>query len=189
MSKFLSLLCGIVFLLWYFHFDPDEYLEKKQGKVEEPKLHETNTKLPDRAEEVAPKATKTSTLIFPLANKSLKDVISGYGEPRNKGARIHEGIDIPAPKGTPVLAVADGMITKVANKGNAGKQVWLKVGNEQYFYAHLDSWKVEEGEMVEKGKVIGTVGNTGNASHTLPHLHFGVYVSRGKTADPSGYLE
>ncbi|MCB0640513.1 MAG: M23 family metallopeptidase, partial [Phaeodactylibacter sp.] len=98
-------------------------------------------------------------------------------------------IDIPAERGTPVIAVADGEVVRVANKGGGGKQVWLQVGSRQFFYAHLDSWEVREGQRVRQGEVLGTVGNTGNASHTRPHLHFGVYVDRHETIDPAPLFE
>lgn len=170
MRNFLFVICCLSLVSWYVHFDPDAYHERRMNKQikKEKEIH------------------SKSKLIFPLKHKSLEDVVSGYGDSRDNGARIHEGIDIPAEKGTPILAVADGEITRIANKNNAGKQVWLKVGTQHFFYAHLDSWLVEEGQFVKQGDIIGTVGNTGNAKHTIPHLHFGVYVSRGKTADPVG---
>lgn len=167
MSKFYSLLLGIICLSWWGF--PDIGLGKSVGERKNSKSVKKEVK---------------STLIFPLQGKSLEDVISGYGDSRAQGKRIHKGIDIPAPRGTKVLSVQDGLITKVANKGNAGKQVWVRSDTVTYFYAHLDSWKVEEGQKVKQGDIIGTVGNTGNASKTLPHLHFGVYIGRGKTIDP-----
>ncbi|MCI5080351.1 MAG: M23 family metallopeptidase [Saprospiraceae bacterium] len=173
MSKFLSILGGFIIFLWYINFDAEAYLLKKQQE----QASETSTAPP-----------QSQSFAFPLKDKSLQDVISGYGDARNGGKRLHEGIDIPAPKGTPVFAVADGQIIKVANKGNGGKQVWLKVDSLRFFYAHLDDWKVKTGQFVKQGDIIGTVGNTGNARHTLPHLHLGLYVGRRKTVDPSSYF-
>lgn len=128
--------------------------------------------------------------IFPVKGKQKKDIISFYGDKRAGGKRKHEGVDIPADRGTPVLAITDGEIVKVANKGNGGKQVWLKAkyGHRKFFYAHLDEQLVEEGQHVKKGDVIATVGNTGNARHTLPHLHFGIYEGRRKTVDPMPFI-
>lgn len=178
MSKLLAIFGWGVLVVWFMNFDADAYHEKK--------IAEQNGEITQT--QVATDSTlelEEQDYIFPLKGKSLKDVISGYGDPRGNSGRIHEGIDVPEARGTAVLAVADGKIVKVGDKGNAGKQVWLAVGDKTFFYAHLDSWVVEEGQMVKQGDILGTVGNTGNASKTLPHLHFGIYVGRGKTVDPA----
>ena len=130
---------------------------------------------------------KSLNLIFPIAGMSYKNVISYYGDRR--GSRKHEGIDIPADRGTPVVAVADGKVIRVSEKGSAGKAVWLQVGDYQFFYAHLDSWTVSEGDWMLKNEILGTVGNTGNARHTIPHLHFGIYVGRHETTDPAPFFK
>lgn len=179
MSKLLAIIGWGVLTLWFVNFDADAYHQKK---LMEQGLIESSDQATDEPATITEQ--EEQDYIFPLKGKSLDDVISGYGDPRSNGARIHEGIDIPEERGTAVLAVADGKIVKVANKGGGGKQVWLAVGSKTFFYAHLDSWLVEEGQIVEQGDILGTVGNTGNASHTLPHLHFGIYVGRGKTIDP-----
>ena len=178
MTKFLSVAVWTTLIVWYMNFDAEAYVERKE------RLQADALGKEPVAEAV--KADSDGTLIFPLKGLSLADVISGYGDERDGGSRVHEGIDVPAERGTPVLAVADGVITKVGDRNNAGKQVWLQVGDRQFFYAHLDSWTVEEGQEVKQGDVIGTVGNTGNARHTSPHLHLGVYTGRRETIDPSG---
>jgi len=180
---------------WFINFDPEAYLAHKQAEAEgEPTADSTAAKEPvEKIERLDPEATLPDMdmavirqeVVFPLPQKSLEQVISGYGDPRDNGARLHEGIDIPAPRGTSVLAVADGTITKVANRNNAGKQIWLEAGTRRYFYAHLDSWAVTEGQEVQQGEEIGTVGNTGNARHTSPHLHFEVHIAKGKSIDPA----
>jgi murein DD-endopeptidase MepM/ murein hydrolase activator NlpD len=124
-------------------------------------------------------------LVFPVAGYGVGAIISTYGDARSGGARRHEGIDIKADRGTPVVAMLPGRIHRVKEAGGGGKQVWLDTNNGlRLFYAHLDSWSVEEGQKVMAGDQLGTVGNTGNASHTLPHLHFGIYTGRNETADP-----
>lgn len=178
MSRFLSILCAAIFVIWLFTFDREAYEEMQAQQRESEGVDR-------KAEPVKPTAEPKMPLLFPLPKKSLEDVVSGYGDTRAGGKRLHEGIDIPAERGTPVVAVADGEVVRVAHKGGGGKQVWLQVGSRQYFYAHLDSWEVREGQRVRRGDVIGTVGNTGNASHTMPHLHFGVYVDRHETIDPA----
>ena len=121
------------------------------------------------------------SLLFPVAGKGNKDVQSFWGASRDGGARSHEGLDIFASRGTPVVAAADGYITKTGNQGLGGKQVWLrnqKLGQSLY-YAHLDSVMVESGRSVKIGDTLGTVGNTGNAKGGATHLHFGIYMTGG----------
>lgn len=181
MPRILLVLCSLIFIAWLCDFNAEEYQTRWEAKH-----WSGNSPAPSPETEGAPlESEHQPDLLFPLAGKSLRDVISGYGDTREQGKRIHEGIDIPAERGTPVLAVADGRIAKVANQGGGGKQVWLQVGTRQYFYAHLDSWTVRQGQTVKQGTILGTVGNSGNAQHTSPHLHFGVYVDRHKTIDPA----
>ena len=129
------------------------------------------------------------SLLFPVAGKGNKNVQSFWGASRDGGGRSHEGVDIFAPKGTPVVAVANGYITRTGNQGLGGKQVWLRddeVGNSHY-YAHLDSVLTEGGRKVKTGDTLGLVGNTGNAAGGATHLHFGIY-STGGAVDPYPFI-
>jgi murein DD-endopeptidase MepM/ murein hydrolase activator NlpD len=121
------------------------------------------------------------TLAFPVEGAGEQDIGSVFGDPRDGGARNHHGIDIFAPRGTPVIAAAEGTTYRVRNTEIGGRVVWIRDrrGNRLY-YAHLDSQYVTDGQRVEPGDTVGFVGNTGNARTTPPHLHFGVY-SRGPT--------
>ena len=133
-------------------------------------------------------SSRASALVFPVAGKSSK--VGGYwGEYRN-GNRKHKGIDIFARKGTPVVAVSDGVVTSVSNGGKGGKCVWIKSASHPWtaYYAHLDKQKVYSGQSVKKGQVIGTVGNTGNARYTPSHLHFGIYTGQG-AVNPLPYVK
>jgi hypothetical protein len=120
------------------------------------------------------------TLGFPVAGRSIADVGSIFGDPRDGGARDHHGIDIFAPRGTPVVAATAGTVSRVEETSRGGRVVWLRDArrSQSIYYAHLDSQVVTNGERVEPGDTLGLVGNTGNARTTPPHLHFGVY-SRG----------
>lgn len=120
------------------------------------------------------------SLGFPVLG-SKANVGSYWGASRDGGKRSHEGIDIFAPKLTPALAGADGVVTGVRDGGLGGKVVWLRVNDKNTFlyYAHLHKQLVQEGQVVKKGDVVGLVGNTGNAKHTASHLHFGVYTDDG----------
>ena len=127
-------------------------------------------------------------LLFPVTDKTPKDVISGFGAPR--GNRLHQGIDIKADRGTPVLAIADGIVKRVKNGGNGGRQVWLTLHNEMtVFYAHLHEQWVKEGDQVAQGDAIGSVGNTGNASGVSPHLHFEIILTDKEAVNPLQFYE
>ena len=123
----------------------------------------------------------------PVLGATRKSIISFFGDARN-GGRKHEGIDILAPKGTMVVAPAEGTITEVGYNSLGGKVIWMKDRKQKrsYYFAHLDSQVVSEGMIVKPGDTLGTVGNTGNARHTKAHLHFGIYKKDGRT--PVDYM-
>lgn len=130
----------------------------------------------------------TPVLINPVYGASNKAIGSFYGAPRDNGKRSHEGVDIFAPKGTPVVAPTDGYISRVGLNTLGGKVVWMKdpQRGHSYYFAHLDSQMVKPGMRVRQGHVLGLVGNTGNARRTPPHLHFGIYQSGSR--DPLYYI-
>ena len=119
----------------------------------------------------------TPTLAFPVAGKDKYAIGSVFGDPRDGGRRVHHGVDIFAKRHTPILAPTEAIVRFVGTRGIGGKVVWLrdrKTGNSLYF-AHLQDHKVKQYQKVFPGDTIGTVGNTGNARTTPPHLHFGIY--------------
>lgn len=130
------------------------------------------------------------SLSFPVAGKSSRDIQSFWGANRDGGLRSHEGVDIFAARGTPLLAATDGFITRVGERGLGGKQVWLRDGifGSSLYYAHLDSIIAESGQQVKTGDTLGLVGNSGNAEFTAPHLHFGIYTNRG-AVDPLPFIK
>lgn len=116
-------------------------------------------------------------LVVPVDGVRPKHLASTFGAPRS-GSRSHRGTDIFAPRGTPVLAAAEGVVYKVGLDRLGGRVVGVVgPGPAYYYYAHLDRWAegLEEGDRVDPGDFLGYVGNTGNARTTPPHLHFGVY--------------
>ncbi|TKD62563.1 M23 family metallopeptidase [Flavobacterium sp. ASW18X] len=129
------------------------------------------------------------TYYFPVSGKDNSAVQSFWGAPRAGGARQHEGIDIFAARGTPVVAATDGRVVSTRNQGLGGKQVWLADGlfGNRLYYAHLDSIIASAGQKVTIGDTLGLVGNTGNAKTTAPHLHFGIYKS--KAVDPYPFVK
>lgn len=119
--------------------------------------------------------------LFPVSGYTSSAIKSFWGAPRDAGRRRHEGIDIFAPRGTPVVAATDGRIRYTGERGLGGKQVWLRTGlfgGNSLYYAHLDSIADVRGS-VEPGDTLGFIGNTGNARTTPPHLHFGIYTGSG----------
>ncbi len=115
---------------------------------------------------------------FPVSGRDSTAIGSWYGDSRDGGRRRHEGLDIFAPRGTPVLAAADGVVRSTRRNRLGGNVVWLRdVFGRSHYYAHLDSQAVRRGQRVQAGDTVGFVGNSGNARTTPPHLHFGMYSS------------
>ncbi len=132
------------------------------------------------------KIKKSPVYLFPVTGAGNENMQSFWGAGRDAGRRSHEGIDIFAPRGTPVVAAINGNITSSGEKGLGGKQVWLRDPKRglSLYYAHLDSIKTLSGKAVKRGDTLGFVGNTGNARTTPPHLHFGIYKSYQGAIDP-----
>ena len=131
----------------------------------------------------------SASISFPVLGGKNHD-IGGFWGDRRSGRRKHKGVDIFAKKGTPVLATGSGTVSRVDMSELGGKTVWVlddKFGHEQYF-AHLDEQLVTEGQVVEKGDTLGTVGKTGNARNTPPHLHYGIYKHNGPV-DPLPFIK
>jgi hypothetical protein len=131
----------------------------------------------------------TPVLINPVAGATNKSIGSFYGDSRDGGKRSHEGIDIFAKKGTPVIAPTDGIVTRVTTGKLGGKVVWMqdRKRGHSYYFAHLDEQLVMPSTVVKKGDTLGTVGNTGNARNTPSHLHFGIY--QNKSLDPVDFVK
>ncbi|TCM65114.1 peptidase M23-like protein [Acinetobacter calcoaceticus] len=129
---------------------------------------------------------------IPVQGVKAKALTDTWGASRSQG-RSHEGIDIMAPRGTKVYSTTDGIVASMKGNNLGGTVIWmLGPNNSWHYYAHLSGHRsgLKEGDFVSKGTLIGYVGNTGNARHTAPHLHYGLYLSgKGRGAvNPYPYL-
>ncbi|GBD28935.1 Murein hydrolase activator NlpD [bacterium HR32] len=116
-------------------------------------------------------------------------LVSGYGwrdDPFGEGWHFHSGVDVAAPEGAPVAARADGGVEYAGWASAYGLVVVLAHGSDyQTLYAHLRRIRVQRGDRVRAGQLVGEVGSTGRS--TGPHLHFEVRY-RGVPVDPIPYL-
>ncbi|APV52417.1 metalloendopeptidase [Betaproteobacteria bacterium GR16-43] len=136
-------------------------------------------------------------MLFPLPASERGGLRDSFRDKR--GGRMHEAVDIMAPRGTQVLAVADGRIAKLFRSVAGGKTIYQFDPSETYayYYAHLDRYAdgLKEGAYVKRGDVIGYVGSTGNAPANAPHLHFAIFKLgalrqwwKGDAIDPYPYF-
>ena len=120
---------------------------------------------------------RSRSLRMPVEGFDLHALRDNFAEKR--GTRVHEAIDLLAPRGTPVLAVDDGVVKKLFTSAAGGLTVYEfdPTQSYAYYYAHLDRYAdgLAEGKLLKKGDRIGYVGTTGNAPAGTPHLHFTVY--------------
>jgi murein DD-endopeptidase MepM/ murein hydrolase activator NlpD len=120
---------------------------------------------------------KARSIALPVEGFDRRQLRDNFAEMR--GNRVHEAIDLPAPRGTPVVAVDDGTIKKLFTSVAGGLTVYEfdPSSTYAYYYAHLDRYAegLKEGAAVKKGDRIGYVGTTGNAPPNTPHLHFTIF--------------
>lgn len=108
-----------------------------------------------------------------------------WGAPRS-GGRSHQGVDMMAARGTPIVAIYEGTIRRIATNNLGGLTVWLTALNgDLFYYAHLDSYgDISVGQRVAEGHVLGYNGSSGNAPDWLPHLHFEFHPGGGAAINP-----
>ncbi|HEL4267770.1 TPA: M23 family metallopeptidase [Stenotrophomonas maltophilia] len=131
------------------------------------------------APSVAQAADAPSGLLLPVQGILTSQLRDTFTDARSEG-RVHDAIDIMADAGTPVLAVADGMVEKLFDSERGGLTIYQfePSGRWCYYYAHLQRYAdgLAEKQVIKRGEVIGYVGSTGNASAEAPHLHFEVHL-------------
>ncbi len=129
--------------------------------------------------------------LLPVQHDHLQRVSAPFGRTILAGTpqeKVHQGVDLVVPVGTPVRATADGVIA-LLETDDAGYGLFIRVQHDSVYttqYSHLSEFLVEPGQSVAKGDVIGYSGNSGLS--TGPHLHYEVY-REGKRVDPAAYYE
>ena len=140
------------------------------GIVQDSGLDSSVTEVPD--------ASSGRELVVPVLNVRRSDLTDTFSDSRADGSRLHEAIDIMAPRGTSVVAAAPGEIEKLFRSDAGGLTVYVRSGDRRtiHYYAHLDEYApgLKEGQRVRRGQRLGTVGSSGNASDEAPHLHFAI---------------
>lgn len=121
-----------------------------------------------------------ATLPLPVAEVRRKEIRDTWHASRPP-ARRHEGIDIFAQRGTPVLSTTEGIVLRRQETALGGFVIWvLGPAGHRHYYAHLDQPALlAPRDRVQPGMVLGYVGNSGNAKTTPPHLHYGIYTGTG----------
>lgn len=149
-------------------------------------LATTNTGMASAIKTVTDATRFSAPFSLPLADN--RRMGSPYGEIRKTGAEriTHLGVDFTMPKGSVVAAINDGVITKAYLDPVYGNSVYVDHGRGIYsLYLHLDTMRVKVGDAVKKGKVVGTLGETGLASG--PHLHLSIKIN-GVSVDPLAFV-
>jgi murein DD-endopeptidase MepM/ murein hydrolase activator NlpD len=134
------------------------------------------------------KRLKGSEFVFPVRGSTT---IGGPFGAFRADTGSHQGNDLFADFGTPVVAVADGTVHMVGTLPISGNRLWVYADEgDTFFYAHLSAFSPEAvpGARVKAGTVLGYVGNTGDAEPTPPHLHFEIHPDGGAAVDPHPFL-
>ena len=183
-ALFLVLLIGFVALVWL-----------GTGRVAKPVESVSSVSSVDQP---VPQITSTApttqitridqSLIVPVAGVRPDQLVDTFTASRSEG-RSHDAIDIMAPADTPVLAAADGKITKLWQSERGGTTIYQLSADQKmiFYYAHLARYAdgLTEGKQVRQGEVIAYVGDTGNAGAGNYHLHFSIAI----VSDPKRYWD
>ena len=140
----------------------------------------------DPARLLPPRPTPPAGGVCPV--KGPVRIGQGWGAPRDGGRRRHQGIDLLAPAGTPLVAVTSGTITRLSNtdRGRGGISLWLRdARGTGYYYAHNHHNLVHLGQRVQAGQLLAQVGATGNARGGPPHLHLQIHPHGGRPVSPN----
>lgn len=131
-----------------------------------------------------------SIVDIPVEGVRKSQVRDSWGAARSEG-RSHQGVDIFAKRGTPVISATEGIVLSVGTNQLGGQIVRvIGPGGQVHYYAHLDRYGTfEPGDAVRPRDTLGYVGNTGNARDTPSHLHYGVYDPQRGAVNPWPLLD
>lgn len=167
----------------FYQWDPSEPESVSQQQIQEYRQHSSD--LQQKINALG--STASASVLMPiLFGVGAKDISPNFGELRASG-RIHEGEDIMAVKGTPIVSPTPAVVIRTDYGAGEGNAVYTaNPGGETFVYYHLDriGEGVVSGLVLGQGSLIGYVGNTGSASVTPAHLHFEIRNSSGTALDP-----
>ncbi len=166
----------------------------RQAAEEAAAATSTTLPAPTTTSSTTPPATSpTTTQPAPSGGGSRTCPVDGFSSfsdtwgASRSGGRGHEGVDMLAARGTPVVAVEDGVIQSLRSSTLGGITVWLGgASGDVFYYAHLDSHApgLTTGQTVAAGQLVGYVGTSGNAPDHIPHLHFEYHPGGGSAVNP-----
>ncbi len=168
---------------WYSSEGRDGFTEEDWERYRDRRRQ--NDELREKIEELGSEIVRI--IPVPVSGISLSSITPNFGDPRDGGARSHEGLDIMAPRGTEIISPTKAVVIRIGDGASSGLTVaTANPGDETFVYMHLDSIKedLEEGDEIEVGDVLGYVGNTGNASGGATHLHFEIRGEDREAKDP-----
>jgi murein DD-endopeptidase MepM/ murein hydrolase activator NlpD len=126
---------------------------------------------------LAPPAGAVEDLTIPVAGVTAAQLTDTFSDERDR-TRLHEALDIMAPAGTPVVAAARGKVERLFRSDAGGNTVYVRSQDRRtiHYYAHLQDYAagLKEGQSVERGQRLGSVGSSGNANPAAPHLHYAI---------------
>lgn len=174
LSAGIGAILASLFWIWFYSAVPTNGRVAPSGDVTTVDPKRGDTVAIAESVEVGP-----AGLAIPVAGVRASQLTDTFTQARAGGARVHDAIDIMAPKGTPVVAAAPGRIEKIFfSPGGGGNTVYVRSNDRRwnFYYAHLDRYApgLHEGQDLPRGAVLGAVGSTGNASPEGPHLHFAI---------------
>jgi murein DD-endopeptidase MepM/ murein hydrolase activator NlpD len=133
---------------------------------------------------IAQAKANAAGLVIPVAGVTGDRLTDTFSDSRGGGSRLHEALDIMAPRGTPVVAAAAGTVEKLFHSDAGGNTIYIRSPDRTtiHYYAHLDRYAegLHEGQNVTQGQVLGAVGSTGDANPDAPHLHFEIMQTTPK---------
>ena len=169
-----AILVSVAWIFWHNIGGGPMPTVERPADLAKPRAPRTAETLDPAAVSIGP-----SGLAVPVDGVRPAELIDTFTQSRAGGARVHNAIDIMAPVGRPVVSVGPGRVEKLFfSDGGGGNTVYVrsKDGQWSFYYAHLDAYArgLKEGQWVERGTPLGTVGVSGNANPAGPHLHFAI---------------